>query len=323
MRVLICDRPGVLRDLLRSQVEKHPQVFSVELADTVEEAANKVADEPDAIFIDPLALGLEAASTLILETRRNIPSTPFVLYLDLAEAERDRTRFYRGDRRRFSHYYTLDKGTPMLAFASEVDGVIGSCVKYFSAKERGAAVRAIASVVERSETGLKESEMTAIRAKLDALLARIPAEEEKPSFGPKSVFLSHRFAEQDYVQGLRSLLEGRGFTVVTGESANSFISTAILERIKGCQFFLVLMTRDQVKKDGTYTTSPWLLEEKGAALAFGKYLVILVEEGVTDVGGLQGDWQRHHFGPKSFLAAALKAAEQLATAAGQGKLSAS
>jgi hypothetical protein len=76
------------------------------------------------------------------------------------------------------------------------------------------------------------------------------------------------------------------------------------------------MTRDKEKTDGTYTTSPWLLEEKGAAIAFGKYLVLLVEEGVTDFGGLQGDWQRHHFSEKGFTTAALKAVRQLRSTAG-------
>lgn len=60
----------------------------------------------------------------------------------------------------------------------------------------------------------------------------------------------------------------------------------------------------------------WLLEEKGAALALGKPIVLMVEEGVTDSGGLQGDWQRIHFGPKGFLKAALQAVEQLKSYAG-------
>lgn len=58
------------------------------------------------------------------------------------------------------------------------------------------------------------------------------------------------------------------------------------------------------------------LEEKGAALAFGKPLVLMIEEGVTEFGGLQGDWQRIHFGGKGFLKAALEAVEQLKSWAG-------
>jgi hypothetical protein len=79
------------------------------------------------------------------------------------------------------------------------------------------------------------------------------------------------------------------------------------------------MTRDKEKTDGTFTTSPWLLEEKGVALALEKQLVLMVEEGVDDFGGLQGDWQCIHFGPKGFLKAALQAAEQLASYSGRGE----
>ena len=71
------------------------------------------------------------------------------------------------------------------------------------------------------------------------------------------------------------------------------------------------MTRADEKADGTFTTSPWLLEEKGAALAFGKKIVLMVEDGVADIGGLQGDWQRIHFTPKGFIMAAIKAVQQL------------
>jgi hypothetical protein len=99
---------------------------------------------------------------------------------------------------------------------------------------------------------------------------------------------------------------------------STYVSTSILQRIKETEFFLCLMTINEQKCDGTYTTSPWLLEEKGAALAFGKYLVVMIEQGVTHYGGLEGDWQRHFFTPKSFLAKARLAVEQLQSAAGGG-----
>ena len=50
------------------------------------------------------------------------------------------------------------------------------------------------------------------------------------------------------------------------------------------------MTKQQA--DGTFTTSTWLHQALGAAIAYNKPLVLLVEEGVTDFRGLQGDWQR-------------------------------
>ena len=115
---------------------------------------------------------------------------------------------------------------------------------------------------------------------------------------------------------MTKLLEMSGFDVVTGQVANTYVSKAVIERIRDCEYFICLMTQDAKKMDGTFTTSAWLLEEKGVALAIGKPIVLMVEEGVTDFGGLQGDWQRIHFGQKGFTSAALQAVEQLRSYAG-------
>ena len=96
------------------------------------------------------------------------------------------------------------------------------------------------------------------------------------------------------------------------------IGRAVIDRIKESEYFLCLMTKNKEKTDGTFTASPWLLEEKGVALALGKQIVLMIEEGVDDFGGLQGDWQRIHFGPKGFLKAALEASQQLASYSGRG-----
>jgi hypothetical protein len=168
----------------------------------------------------------------------------------------------------------------------------------------------------RSEHGADSSALQNLAVKIDAILDRLPTVPARPNVRRNTVFLSCRFADEQYIDGLRDLLTESGFEVVTGDNARGFISEAIIERIRESEFFICLMTRDKEKTDGTYTTSPWLLEEKGAAIAFGKYLVLLVEEGVTDFGGLQGDWQRHHFSEKGFTTAALKAVRQLRSTAG-------
>jgi hypothetical protein len=51
------------------------------------------------------------------------------------------------------------------------------------------------------------------------------------------------------------------------------------------------MTRRDKKDNEKYTTSSWILEEKGAAIALGKPCLMLIEEGVDEreIGGLQGD----------------------------------
>jgi hypothetical protein len=56
------------------------------------------------------------------------------------------------------------------------------------------------------------------------------------------------------------------------------------------------------------------------ALALGKPIVLMIEEGVTDIGGRQGDWQRLHFGSKGFLTSALQAVEQLNSYSGRSAL---
>jgi hypothetical protein len=166
--------------------------------------------------------------------------------------------------------------------------------------------------VGQSKGVLSEQELA---VRVEEIVARVVAQRQ-PEVQRRSVFLSYRFAETEYIEGLIPLLQKEGFNVITGRSANTYISQAVLQRIKEAEFFLCLMTRDKSKTDGTYTTSSWLLEEKGAALAFGKSIVLMVEEGVDDIGGLQGDWQRIHFGPKGFLKAAMDAVEQLKSYAG-------
>ncbi len=129
----------------------------------------------------------------------------------------------------------------------------------------------------------------------------------------KTVFFSHQFGETalDYVIGLRRLLKQHGFNVITGQKAEAHISTTILDRLKKCEYFLCLMTRDQMLADGKYTTSPWLLEEKGAALALEKPIVLMIEEGVSEVGRLEGDLQSIRFKPHAFLNASLDAVDRL------------
>jgi len=162
--------------------------------------------------------------------------------------------------------------------------------------------------------GHQSANLTALKESLERLRQTRERIER-----PNSVFLSYRFAETDYVEGLAGLLKDHGFDVVTGKEANTSISRAVVERIRECAFFLSLMTRQDEKVDGTYCTSAWLHQELGAAIAAGKLYVLMVEDGVSDLGGLQGDWQRIAFTPKRFLLAARQAVRQLQSYAGRAE----
>jgi len=90
-------------------------VDSVILAHRVEslEQAGKVLAESDinAIFINPLSVELDSASDFIFTIREESPEIVFVLYIDTALAEQNRAEFYRGERKRFLHYFWREPHT--------------------------------------------------------------------------------------------------------------------------------------------------------------------------------------------------------------------
>jgi hypothetical protein len=130
-----------------------------------------------------------------------------------------------------------------------------------------------------------------------------------PSKRSKKVFLSYYFKDKEIAYDLKEMLETIGFTVLTGEIVSGHIGQSICERIRESDYFFSFMTRHEKKADGSYTTSPWLLEEKGAAI--GKPMVIMVERSVTGVGQLEGDLQRIPFTRTRLLGAVAKAVKQL------------
>lgn len=316
LKVLVCDPNPVTGDALVTQLKKHKAVASVYYAADITVAQQRLqTNDINTIFIDPLAPNIDDAADFIFSVRRSLPDIVFALYMDVATAEAKRRMFYQGERQRFSHYFKLDKAVPVPSFPDEVDSVIRRCQGDLSWRlSRESLKRLTEQRTREAEAGQAPPEDL---QEVQQLVARVSAPRQ-PIPEKNTVFLSYRFAESEYAEGLIPLLEERGFRVITGKRSNTYISRAIIDRIRDCEYFLCLMTRDKEKTDGTFTTSPWLLEEKGVALALGKQLVLMVEEGVDDFGGLQGDWQRIHFGPKGFLKAALEAARQLASYSGRG-----
>jgi hypothetical protein len=133
----------------------------------------------------------------------------------------------------------------------------------------------------------------------------------------ESVFLSYRFADERGIETAKLLLQERGYGVVTGESTDTYVSKGVIDRIRNSDFFFCIMTKHRQLSDGPYITSPWLIEEKGVALALEKPLVIMVEDGVEEFGELQGDWQRTHFTWDRFAEAAERAVGHLDRIAGR------
>lgn len=318
LKILVCDPDPGSGDVLRSAISQNKGVADAIVVTKIADAqATLRGGDINTIFIDVLGFGVSSGADFVFSVRKVLPEIVFVLFIDRDMAEFRRAEFYKGERGRFLHYYSLDKRTPAAAFTDEVRAVLSTCRQDLSWRLSEASLKRLrqdAVAFGGSDRHIAHKGF-ALAAQVEEIVSRILA-QKGPSVATRSVFLSYRFAEKEYVEGLTQLLRNEGFNPITGQSANTYISQAILQRIKDAEFFLCLMTRDKPKTDGTFTTSPWLLEEKGAALAYGKRIVLMIEEGVEDIGGLQGDWQRIHFGPKGFLAAALQAVAQLKSYAG-------
>lgn len=108
----------------------------------------------------------------------------------------------------------------------------------------------------------------------------------------RDIFLAHQFSEESLMVKLKDVIEKNDYNWKEGRREDlGSISEDILSKIKNCGFFIVLMTKKDELNSGCFTVSSWLLEEKGAAVAFGHRPLIMVEEGVDRhyVGFLQSD----------------------------------
>lgn len=305
LEILLCDPDEASASRFTASVSKAAGPAALTSERDLRQASRRLFEDSfNTIVLDPLSLGVEESAEWIFDVRRRRPEIVFALYTDLAEVAAASGHFFLGERRRLSHYFKLDKRTSARTFDPEVDALLNLCRDYLE----------MASLVdsERGATPLRD-EQSAGRSHRS--LAAV-----KSGGKPNTVFLSCRFEEVELVDGLQELLERYRYEVVKGDAASTYVSAAVLEAIRESQFFLSLMTRDGAMAEGGYATSAWVLEEKGAALALRKPIVLMVEEGVSHVGGLQGDWQRIPFTRPGFLRAALQAVDQLHSFSGRGRV---
>ncbi|MFG1917987.1 hypothetical protein [Micromonospora sp. NPDC048898] len=323
LTILLCDSDDAAAGRLYQELTSSPLVERVmavgSLADAVREAG---AGTFDVIVVDPFSTDLAQAGRFALS--QSGEGAAVVLYVDLARVEEHAVAFYHGDRSRLRDAFTLDKRTPPEMLAAEADVVLTNCQAFrLLASSRSKADRLLDEVRDRATTsGDDELERLVDDVDQARILENVRPDSGlvRPKVASNTVFLSYRFKEEDgFVRGLSGLLEDNGFTVITGRAADGYVGMAVLNRIRECEFFVSLMTRSrQFAEPGEkFATSAWLIEEKGAALAFSKYMVLLVEEGVDDIGGLHGDWQRHEFTPHTFTTAARAAVQQLRNRSGR------
>jgi hypothetical protein len=134
---------------------------------------------------------------------------------------------------------------------------------------------------------LKQSQQTGATALLSS--AGIPG-----NFEP-TAFLGHSFTADDkhVVDTVIQTLESIGISVSTGEKPKADrISEKVKRAIEANYMFVALFTRrDKIARKKKWTTSPWVIDEKAYAVGKGRKLILLREQGVESIGGIQGDYE--------------------------------
>ena len=157
---------------------------------------------------------------------------------------------------------------------------------------------------------ISEREKAAMETKEEVKVSGVESNHAKN----QHIFLAHRFAEDDLVEKLKAIIQQRKYFWTEAKRNDlSIISTDVLAKIKKCGFFIAIMTKQHELQGGNFTTNSWLIEEKGAALAFGQRPIIMIEEGVERhyAGFIQNDEQIIHFNKADFNTKAEEALKRI------------
>ncbi|MBI1210425.1 MAG: hypothetical protein GC190_03100 [Alphaproteobacteria bacterium] len=110
-----------------------------------------------------------------------------------------------------------------------------------------------------------------------------------------SAFVGQSFAAADerVNKCVMAALESIGIRTVTGEVPEAgSISEKVKRLIEGQPLFVGIFTRrDKIVGRSEWTTSAWVIDEKAYAVGSHKRLVLLKENGVGSIGGIQGDYE--------------------------------
>jgi len=104
------------------------------------------------------------------------------------------------------------------------------------------------------------------------------------------------------------VLTALGLTVVTGERPRADkISEKVKSLIEQQSIFVGIFTRrDKIARKAEWATSTWVIDEKAYAVGLQKPLILLKEQGVTSIGGIQGEYEYIEFSRDALELAVLK-----------------
>ena len=125
-----------------------------------------------------------------------------------------------------------------------------------------------------------------------------------------TAFVGHSFDtdDEEVVSFVIGVLEALGFSIQTGARPRA---ERISDKVKGMidkqEIFVGIFTRrDRLAGKQQWTTTEWVIDEKAYAYGKDKVLILLKEDGVGSIGGIQGDYEYlpfsrdglHRLGPR-------------------------
>jgi hypothetical protein len=126
----------------------------------------------------------------------------------------------------------------------------------------------------------------------------------------RSAFVGQSFASGDkrVNECIRETLAALGIKVVTGDEPKAAsISEKVKRLIEEQSLFVGVFTRrDKVARKHEWTTSSWVVDEKAYAVGLRKPLILVKEQGVVSIGGIQGDYEYIEFSRDELEALAVK-----------------
>lgn len=120
----------------------------------------------------------------------------------------------------------------------------------------------------------------------------------------KVVFIGQSFlaSDKNINEAIFRFFSAFGIKVLTGEKPKAdSVSKKVKERIEEADLFIGIFTRrDKIEGKAEWATSSWVIDEKAYAFAKNKKLIMLKEQGVNSIGGLQGDYEYLEFERNNF-----------------------
>jgi tetratricopeptide (TPR) repeat protein len=126
----------------------------------------------------------------------------------------------------------------------------------------------------------------------------------------KTAFVGHSFSEKDVevVSFFKEILAEMSVKCLSGEKAEAkSISDKVKERIQRAELFIGIFTQaEKIEGKDEWSTSSWVIEEKAYAQTLGKKLILIKENGISQIGGMQGDYEYVSFNRNELHKAAIK-----------------